>query len=105
VPEIAKTSLGASTMVPWELVPDDVSLVTTLQATGVTVVAVEQTANSISLTDFTVPPDVAYIMGNEVVGVPLAWCMAADYVVELPMYGQKESLNVGVAAGIVLYKS
>lgn len=105
-PEIAKTSLGAAAVVPWEHVSDEeaVLLVRRLQSEGVTVVAVEQTLNSISLDDFKVPDEVAYILGNEVDGVSEALIKESDMVVEIPMAGEKESLNVSVAAGIVLFK-
>lgn len=101
--EISKTSLGASESLTWEQVTDLPTLITTLQKDGVTVVAVEQSPNSVSLPDFTVPEKVAYIMGNEVTGIEEEILQLSDVVVELPMLGQKESLNVSVAAGIVLY--
>jgi tRNA G18 (ribose-2'-O)-methylase SpoU len=105
-PEIAKTSLGAADIVPWEQVSNDdaVLLVRRLRGEGVTVVAVEQTADAIALDQFQVPKNVAYILGNEVDGVSDALIKESDTVVEIPMAGKKESLNVSVAAGIVLFK-
>lgn len=110
-PEITKTSLGASGMVPWEHIgqPDNVSLDETvavikrLQAVGTTVVAVEQTPNAVSIYDWSVPIEVAYIFGNETDGLPTAVAEVADQCIEIPMRGQKESLNVAVTAGIVLF--
>ena len=66
-------------------------------------VAVEQSESSIMLDQFTVPQNVAYIMGSETEGLPASVLEAVDFVLELPMLGEKESLNVSVAAGIVLY--
>lgn len=66
-------------------------------------VAVEQSESSIMLDQFTVPQNVAYIMGSETEGLPTSVLEAVDLVLELPMLGEKESLNVSVAAGIVLY--
>ncbi len=105
-PEIAKTSLGAADIVPWEQVSNDdsVLLVRRLRGEGVTVAAVEQTSNSVALDDFQAPENVAYILGNEVDGVSEALLKESDMVVEIPMVGEKESLNVSVAAGIVLFK-
>jgi 23S rRNA (guanosine2251-2'-O)-methyltransferase len=103
VKELLKTSLGATKTVPWESVPDCLGLVKRLQTDGVTVVAVELTPTSISLYDFTVPENVAYIMGNEIDGVSPDVLAAVDVVVEIPMHGMKESLNVSVATGIMLY--
>lgn len=101
--EIEKTSLGASVTMEWEQVSDLPALISSLQKEGVTVVAVEQSEKSVSLPDFFVPEKVAYIMGNEVTGVDEEILDLVDVIVELPMLGQKESLNVSVTAGIVLY--
>jgi tRNA G18 (ribose-2'-O)-methylase SpoU len=101
--EVSKTSLGASEIIPWEAVQSSVDVVRWLKTQGFTVVAIEQTPSSISLKDFHVPPKVAYIMGNEVGGVESETVAVVDQVVDIPMRGQKESLNVSVAAGIVMY--
>jgi tRNA G18 (ribose-2'-O)-methylase SpoU len=103
VPEISKTALGAEQFIPWEVVSDIEALIKKLQDDGVAVVAVEQSSNSISLPDFKVPKSVAYIMGSETEGVPDEVLQLVDVVLEIPMLGQKESLNVSVSAGIVLY--
>ncbi len=105
VTEINKTALGAEKFVAWEKCEDALKLVQKLKTEGVTVVAVEQSANSIMLHDFVVPEKVAYIFGSETVGVPREVLAEVDMVLELPMLGQKESLNVSVTAGIVLYYS
>lgn len=100
--EIKKTSLGASESLPWEQ-GDIFEIITKLKSEDVEVVAVEQTPDSISLSDFKPVKNVAYIMGNEVDGVTEDILEVVDQVVDIPMRGQKESLNVSVAAGIVLY--
>ena len=74
-----------------------------LKTEKITVVAIEQTKQSVSLAKFKVPESVAYIMGNEVGGVSDEALALSDVVVDLPMLGQKESLNVSVTAGVVLY--
>lgn len=105
-PEIKKTSLGASSMIAWEQKESGLPIrerVAELKKEGFTIVAVEQTKRSISLYDFVVPQKVAYILGNEVDGVSPELLEVADVVVEIPMSGEKESLNVGVATGIVLF--
>lgn len=104
--EIQKTSLGASSMIPWkqeekrEVFP---IILSELKQSGFIVVAVEQTKNAVSLYTFTVPEKVAYIFGNEIDGVSKELLDMSDVIVEIPMSGQKESLNVGVSAGIVLF--
>jgi len=101
--EISKTSLGASETVAWESVDTSVAVIAKLQAEGFTAVAIEQSPAAISLKDFVVPEQVVYIMGSEVTGVTAETLDAVDQVVDIPMLGAKESLNVSVAAGIVMY--
>ena len=101
--EIEKTSLGASQTISWEACKTTAEILPTLQADGFTIVAVEQSDRSVSLKDFVVPKKVAYIMGNEVTGVEESTLSLVDQVVDLPMLGSKESLNVSVTAGIVMY--
>lgn len=101
--EIAKTSLGASSEIAWSHHQSVGDIVAELEEVAVQVVAVEQGPHSVSITSFVVPEKVAYIMGNEVEGVSKEALAIADTIVEIPMLGSKESLNVSVAAGIILY--
>lgn len=103
--KLLKTALGAVTTVPWEAVTDLEILIASLRETGVFVVAVEQHARAQSLFTAPVPIDrpVVYVFGNEIEGVSKEVLAVADMTVDLPMLGMKESLNVAVAAGIVLY--
>lgn len=103
VGEIHKTALGAEQTVDWEYVSDIYPVLDKLKESGFRVVAVEQAIDSVSLYDFQVPDKVAYIMGSETEGLPQNVLAAADVILELPMLGEKESLNVSVTAGIVLY--
>lgn len=107
VPEIKKTSLGATEFVEWEWITDEAvpALTDTLTQTGFYIVAVEQHKNAVSLYDFTAPEKVCYIFGNEVNGVGKDLLASADQIVEIPMRGSKESLNVSVTAGILLFKN
>lgn len=100
--EIEKTSLGASTIVSWQQ-GDFKEIVGELQKNGIEVVAIEQAKDSISLSDFAPAKDVAYIFGNEVTGIEAVDLALIDTIVDIPMRGEKESLNVSVAAGIVMY--
>jgi tRNA G18 (ribose-2'-O)-methylase SpoU len=104
VAEIIKTSLGASAMVLWGQAVDIVLVIVQLKSEGVTVVAIEQAETSVSLFDFVPPEKVAYIFGNEITGITPDVLALCDQIVEIPMAGQKESLNVSVTAGIVLFQ-
>lgn len=103
VAEIHKTALGAEEFISWEVVSDILLLIKKLQSEGVTVVAVEQSENSVKLPDFVLPKSVAYIFGSETEGLSTEVLQAVDQILEIPMLGEKESLNVSVTAGIVLY--
>jgi 23S rRNA (guanosine2251-2'-O)-methyltransferase len=100
--EIMKTSLGAVETVPFEYVPTIETVLEKLKSEGVEIVAVEIAEGSVSLYDYTPAPDVAYIFGNEVEGVTPDVLQLVDHILEIPMGGQKESLNVSVTAGVVL---
>ena len=105
-PEITKTSLGASATVPWEQLDDVAALesLKQLKAKGFSIVAVEQTPRSVSLYEHRPTEKVCYIFGNEIDGVSPTILNLADTVIEIPMHGHKESLNVGVTVGITLFQ-
>ena len=93
-------------MIPWEQQENGDEIcakILELKRDGFTIVGVEQTKNSVPLYDFNVPPKVAYIVGNEIDGVSQELLQMCDAVVCIPMLGQKESLNVSVATGVVLF--
>lgn len=104
VEAMKKTALGAIDTVVWSSVLNVEVCIDVLQKNGVSIVAVEQSIRSHSLFSYQLPDsDVAYVFGNEIDGVTPAVLDKADQIIEIPMYGQKESLNVAVSAGIVLY--
>lgn len=101
--KLAKTALGAEDFVPWESPAGILALIRELKAEGVRVAAVEQDPRSIPYDSYPATGPVAFIFGNEVDGVPKDVLDIADDIVEIPMRGRKESLNVSVAAGVVLF--
>lgn len=105
-PEIQKTSLGASEMVAWEQVEETETKakLDELKAEGFEIVSIEQSDKSISLYDYSPKEKVCYIFGNEIDGVSEAIQEQSDTILEIPMHGTKESLNVGVTVGVVLFK-
>ena len=104
-PELRKVALGAEEVVPFEHVQDVDALVHNLQAQGYTVIAVEQTVHSVKLDAFRREPGRKYalVFGNEVDGVQQAVVDACDFSLEIPQRGTKHSLNVSVAAGIIIW--
>ena len=99
--QIHKTALGAETMVPFEYHEDpDLS---TLARDGYEIIALEQSATSVNLRNYHAPPKLALLLGEEVHGVPDALLQQCTAILEIPMFGTKESFNVSVATGIALY--
>ena len=103
--EIAKTALGAEKTIAWESIPETAPLIERLKKDGFTVVAVEQAPVSIDYKKLKLAPKNAFIFGNEVEGVLADTLSIADKVIEIPMRGEKESLNVATTAGIVLFRA
>ncbi len=103
--DISKVALGAEDYVPWEYVQSTIRLIGRLKKQGYTICAVEQSPKSIPYTALKASKTakLALIMGNEVEGLPKAILSRTDHILEIPMYGQKESLNVGVAFGVVVF--
>lgn len=104
-PEIHKSALGAEDSVPWEKRGDCALLLRELRGEGYTIVAVEQTVNSVKLPSFSREAGARYalVLGNEVDGVSEEVLAEADFALEIPQFGTKHSLNVSVCAGIILY--
>lgn len=102
--EIDKAALGAVDFVPWEYRESAVDLIQELKSKNISIFALEQTENSVDYNTVEYPNELALIVGNEVDGVDSPLINLADLIIEIPMLGQKNSLNVAVATGIVLYQ-
>jgi tRNA G18 (ribose-2'-O)-methylase SpoU len=104
VKEIAKTALGAEKTIPWEKIPQTWRLLERLKKEGVQIVALENNVSQAkALAGFLPKFPLALVVGNEVEGLSSDILKRADAVVEIPMRGKKESLNVSVACGVALY--
>ncbi len=101
---IAKTALGAQSTIPITHTPDTRSAVLAARAADYKIIVVEQSETSLNLYHYALQANVALVLGNEVTGVSPDIMQLADSTLELPMVGEKESLNVAVAAGIAMYQ-
>ena len=101
--EISKVALGAEEWVPWEHKKHITTLLKQLKKQGILVVALETGSRATPLPKLKPRHPLVLVVGNEVKGLPKSILKIADLVVEIPMVGKKESLNVAVAAGIALY--
>lgn len=104
--DIQKTALGATETVEWEHRESIVELITELKSLGKTICSVEQAEKTLMLnhSDQIASDDLVLVFGNEVNGVNQAIIDLSDYIIEIPQYGTKHSLNVSVCAGVVLWE-
>lgn len=120
-PEIHKTALGGEESVSWRYFPTAIEAVGLLRSNGYTVFSVEQAEGSTALQQLSVTNNgsplqlgeaavdgvtarYAVVLGNEVKGVHQEVVDASDGCLEIPQFGTKHSLNVSVAAGIVVWE-
>ncbi len=105
--EVAKVALGAERTVPWEHAARTAPRLARLAREGWHLLAVEQSRDAKNLWKalprLRKKSKLAVVLGAEVKGLPPSVLRAADEVLEIPMCGTKESLNVSVAAGVALF--
>ena len=103
--EIHKAALGATESVAWEYVAETVDVIKDLKHRGFTVFALEQTQNSVSLSELSdLPTPMALILGNEVDGISDEVMALVNGALEIPQFGTKHSLNVSVSAGLAIWE-
>jgi tRNA G18 (ribose-2'-O)-methylase SpoU len=104
--EIEKTALGATETVYWQYYENTKELITLLKQDNYKIYAVEQTDEPQELTQFSFSAKERYavVMGNEVFGVDDEVLNLCDGAIEIPQVGVKHSLNVSVAAAIVIWE-
>lgn len=100
---ISKTALGAERTMLWEYTRVISILLNRLRGEGYTIIALEQDSRGKVYTEYDYPEKTAIIVGNEPRGIDYRTLAKCDAIVEIPMYGLKNSLNVVVALGIVGY--
>ncbi len=107
IPQFAKVSLKAEDYMPWEKVRDIGKLIAKLKKDGYKIFAIEQDPKSILYYELPTKnyklEKIALVLGTEVTGLSKAVLKKCDKILEIPMLGQKESLNVSVAYGVVVY--
>lgn len=101
---IEKTALGATHTVPWKYEKDTVKLVTKLKSKGVKIYALENLpdAKLYNATKYNFP--CALVLGHEAKGISKEVLSLVDEIIQIPMYGAKNSLNVEAAYAIAVYE-
>lgn len=104
--DFAKVALGAEDTVKWEYVENTIDCVKKLKEEEYYILSLEQDTNSVDYkkVDTEGKENIAFIIGNEVDGVTKDVVDISDVIVEIPMLGTKESLNVTIAFGIAVYR-
>ncbi|MDE2018931.1 MAG: RNA methyltransferase [Patescibacteria group bacterium] len=105
-PDLAKVALGAERSVPWEYAKSTMAAVKKLKKEGYRIFALEQAAGSVDIGSSALRIPLSgscLILGDEIRGLPPSILKLADRILEIPMRGRKESLNVSVAFGIAAY--
>lgn len=101
--DFIKVSLGAERTVQWVQAKTFARAVKEIKKQGYTIAAVEQNQRSVPLFMYNPPKKVALVLGNEVRGLSKFTLKQCDEILEIPMRGKKESLNVSVAAGVAIF--
>jgi 23S rRNA (guanosine2251-2'-O)-methyltransferase len=112
-PKVLKTALGAAEYVPYQKKGSTLDAVRELKREGVQVYGVETTSRSIPLWDVSFfssttklpQQEIAFVFGNELVGVDVSVLEECDGLVSVPTYGIKNSLNVATCASVVLWEA
>ena len=106
--DLAKAALGAEKTVAWEFLPEIKTVLENLKKENYKIVAIEQSSTSIDYKKVQekINPDenVTFLVGNEVDGIPKDILDLCDIITEIPMKGDKESLNVSTAFGIAVFR-
>jgi tRNA G18 (ribose-2'-O)-methylase SpoU len=104
--EIHKAALGATESVDWSYYESVKEAVLDLKVLKYEVLGIEQTSNSMMITDFEIDQSKKYalVLGNEVEGISDEILSICDRFLEIPQLGTKHSLNVSVCGGIVMWE-
>ncbi len=102
--DFAKCALGSELTVPWKYAKTPAALLKRLKKDGYEIIAIEQDARSVDYKKVKPAAQSLVIFGTETTGISKSLIGKCDTVAEIPMRGKKESLNVSVSAGIVLFR-
>ena len=102
--DMAKSALGAELSVPWEYSENIIETLSQLKSNGYVVVGLEQDPRSVDYKTIIKSENMVFLPGTETTGLPPELLQLCNIIAEIPMHGIKESLNVSVSAGILLYR-
>lgn len=103
-PNMEKTAMGTSQLVPWQYFADTASAIQAAKAQGYQVYALETATSATSVFDTQLKFPLAIVLGNESLGISADTLSQCDQILDLPVLGWKNSLNVGVAFSVCAYQ-
>lgn len=103
-PKLDKTALGTLEYIETRHFDTTLAAVEDLRARNIAVWALETTSQSSCYTDLAYPRPLALIVGNEALGIDRTVLEHCDELVEIPMYGYKNSLNVAAASAVLCFE-
>ena len=101
--DISKASLGAQNAVSWEEIDNIIEYIKKSKEEGFEVVSLEISPDSVQISEYQKKKKIILVVGNEINGIDKDILEISDQILEIPMMGQKESMNVSVSTGIALY--
>ena len=107
--KLVKASLGAEEFVEWEKIESLDSIIERLKIEKFKIIGVEQDKEAVSFKQLqklvASNQNLGLVFGNEVEGLSKGDLELCDQIIEIPMKGKKESLNVAVAVGVILFNT
>jgi 23S rRNA (guanosine2251-2'-O)-methyltransferase len=101
--KLHKTALNAEEYVNWSYFKNTIDAINYCKSKKYNVYAIEQCKESVALNKAKLDENSAFLFGNEITGVAPAIITLCDNILEIPMQGKKNSLNVATCMGIVTY--
>ena len=103
--KLEKTSLGTTKYVPWKRFATTLEAVAYLKARGIAVWAAETTSRSMDYRTAAFPRELGIVFGNEALGIDDTVLAACDLLIEIPLFGFKNSLNVATSCAVIGFKA
>ena len=102
--KLANTAMGTEKLIDWEYVKKTEAAIKILRENIIKIYALELTSQSKDINNFNFNSPVALILGNEALGISEKILDMCDDILFIPLFGNKNSLNVNVAMGIATQK-
>ena len=103
-PKVALTGMGAEKFISWKYFKETTNAIITAKQEEFDIIALETGEKAVSLFDFRFKDKTAIVLGNEAIGISMSTLSLCDYIVQIPMFGQKMSLNVGTACAVACFE-